>query len=776
MKNISTFLIFSAFVFSSAFFSQNAFAASTTSPSTPIATVDIQHAKIISQKDNVFDISFDLTNREGQQTGVKYGVQLISGNAIVDEKAYDESLTLQEHSSIPKEITYTAPKELNGTYNLFLVSNNKNGFPFSVAFTGKVTLNSTIKGFEVVTSSCYLKVEGEKSNKHYGLLQGVDISPDETLRLTCNTINHTNNALSLTPSFETRYRSTYGDIAPSTGGDASSISFVASKSENFSILLPKGTIPQLYDLKVALTSEQVNSNPIDLHYFIRGTSATIQNLSLDKDLYQRGDTAHLSLIWTKFGDQFLRTDVHAISPEKAVISLSAHLSNGNGMSCGETFNQVITKDPSRPVTDVPILVTGLCRNPQVSLALADSLGTVLDQKDFAFKSVQSSGSKPLNSRATLILVIVLIIIAIYMMKKKKGNSVHLGVLFFILTVLGGALPAHKVSATTYPAGATGDLLSTVTTDSSNYLPGTPITVSASMVSNATYSNLVNLKATTTGNSTLTLIPDQTIGGGDTILTVYDAFVNPGAPSTPGSYLVDFSTGVFENDIVILDTPPGGDPGYYAHCFIADTLVTLANGTKKNIQDIKIGDVLKGETSNNTVLAFHRPKLEGGALYSFNGGKHFVTAEHPFKTMDGWKSIDPKKTEKENIGIEVTELAVGDTLITSEGVVKLESVDASYEAKENTDLYNFILDGDHTYYADDYLVHNKQQCGGSLPACGETQPCVYDDIQNPAYGQPVLGGDTGVCALTCSGNPTTLPGTCTIGGGMYCSTNSLKKCN
>jgi len=148
--------------------------------------------------------------------------------------------------------------------------------------------------------------------------------------------------------------------------------------------------------------------------------------------------------------------------------------------------------------------------------------------------------------------------------------------------------------------------------------------------------------------------------------------------------------------------------YYPTCFIADTFVSMANGLTKKIQDVKIGDVLKGETTNNTVLGLHDPKLEGRKLYSFNGGRYFVTAEHPFKTTSGWKSIDPKKTAEENIGITVTALQVGDTLITENGKVVLKTIDSKND-KASTQLYNFKLDGDHTYYADGYLVHNKLAC-------------------------------------------------------------------
>ncbi|NVN97298.1 hypothetical protein HXX01_03665 [Candidatus Nomurabacteria bacterium] len=185
------------------------------------------------------------------------------------------------------------------------------------------------------------------------------------------------------------------------------------------------------------------------------------------------------------------------------------------------------------------------------------------------------------------------------------------------------------------------------------------------------------------------------------------------------------------------------------CFVADTKVILADGSTKNIQDVKIGDVLKGESTNNTVLGFHQPKLNG-KLYSFNGGRYFVTEEHPFKTTNGWKSINPKKTANENIGIKVTELKVGDTLITDTGHVLLKTV-KSKVGKDDTQLYNFKLDGDHTYYADGYLVHNKGFCNDGNPShvCGNGQVCYMHLCL--ACPQSCITGYTGEC----SGDATTI---------------------
>jgi hypothetical protein len=210
----------------------------------------------------------------------------------------------------------------------------------------------------------------------------------------------------------------------------------------------------------------------------------------------------------------------------------------------------------------------------------------------------------------------------------------------------------------------------------------------------------------------------------------------------------------------------GSSGYYAHCFIADTVVTMADGSTKPIQEVEIGDVLKGEKTNNTVLGFHQPTLGDQKLYGFNGETPFVTAEHPFMTTEGWKSIDPIQTSKEHIGIEVTELEIGDTLITEKGFVTIKTI-GSTTAPAKTQLYNFLLDGDHTYYADGYLVHNKELCGGIYPGCGSGGICIDQD------GAPTSG--TGSCALTCTPGQPVSTAQCDPGDVLACSSSGYKIC-
>jgi hypothetical protein len=133
---------------------------------------------------------------------------------------------------------------------------------------------------------------------------------------------------------------------------------------------------------------------------------------------------------------------------------------------------------------------------------------------------------------------------------------------------------------------------------------------------------------------------------------------------------------------------------------------MADGSSKSIQDIKVGDTLKAVDGNNTVLSLIRPTLGRQDIYSINSQKAFFTANHPFLTTDGWKSLDPATTKKEIPDLEVSLLEIGDILITEESKILVVSISAS-PSDASTQLYNFELDGDHTYFANGFAVHNKR---------------------------------------------------------------------
>ena len=154
------------------------------------------------------------------------------------------------------------------------------------------------------------------------------------------------------------------------------------------------------------------------------------------------------------------------------------------------------------------------------------------------------------------------------------------------------------------------------------------------------------------------------------------------------------------------------------CFIAGTKVTMSDGTLKNIENIVVGDKVKGHKEDNTVIKLDPTLLANRKLYSFNDNEHyFFTSEHPFMTEEGWKSIKPEKT-KERDGIELYnqlkgELKIGDKLVTEDGSIEITEIKSKEINNPDMPLYNFNVSNDNSYVADKYIVHNKGGGGGRV---------------------------------------------------------------
>ncbi|MFO1047675.1 MAG: Hint domain-containing protein [Geminicoccaceae bacterium] len=172
----------------------------------------------------------------------------------------------------------------------------------------------------------------------------------------------------------------------------------------------------------------------------------------------------------------------------------------------------------------------------------------------------------------------------------------------------------------------------------------------------------------------------------------------------------------------------------ASCFVAGTLVLMADGTQRPIEAIKVGDLVLGRRGrSNRVRGCERTRLGRRRLYGLNGGRPFVTAEHPFLTAEGWKALDPDATRRETDGLAVAPLQLGDRLCRGtarqagadpgrEALVYLQSVTVleavvGTTGASSTPLFNLLLDGDHSYVADGWIVHNKSADGAGSDGGG-----------------------------------------------------------
>ena len=138
--------------------------------------------------------------------------------------------------------------------------------------------------------------------------------------------------------------------------------------------------------------------------------------------------------------------------------------------------------------------------------------------------------------------------------------------------------------------------------------------------------------------------------------------------------------------------------YPGACFSAGTLITTENG-EVAIEDIKVDDMVKTYNEKTKEIEIARVDElfvheECGDGLIINGNIN-TTTNHPFYIDGKW--------------VEGKDLKLGDELLNLDGS---KQVITSMELNsESQTVYNFEVPGNHNYYAEGVLVHNKQKYGG-----------------------------------------------------------------
>ncbi len=145
----------------------------------------------------------------------------------------------------------------------------------------------------------------------------------------------------------------------------------------------------------------------------------------------------------------------------------------------------------------------------------------------------------------------------------------------------------------------------------------------------------------------------------------------------------------------------GQGSYYSqsgYCFAPDTLVQMADGTRKPSKDVRVGDIVLGQEENGarranivTKLFDHNYNENGLITYAMLDINHglIVRAEHPMFTTRGL--------------VDAGDLTLKDTLIGISGLVPVASIETGPDLPE---VYNLEVFPDHDYFAGGVLVHNK----------------------------------------------------------------------
>ncbi len=526
-----------------------------------VATVNIQNATITGQNGNTVNFTFDITNRVGVQTQIKYGVMLVKQSGatqeVLDTKVYDETVSLGENDHKHITASYIAPASASGTYMFVAEAKNSEGLMLGIDPIGKVTFTATSGAIEIDPASCYLTVEGDTSNTKYALVQGVDVLPFETLIAHCDAITSSFATLvTAMPTFTTYYRSVFGKVVASSIG--ATVSFAPGKATSQSLAIEKPTDPQAYDAVLIFTDAQGKqiSNGVTFHYVVHGESATIQNVVFDKDEYQAGNTANLSFFWSGPADTFPGS---RLGMTTSSLSVAATVADGNGNSCAAPYAGPLSQNKDQIA--LSFAVTSACVNPMADVTIKDQDGKFLAHGTFAAttKLVPQGSQRPFSAPmgilflAAAIFLIFIVAGAVFLVVKKRRAAQSVTTALFILFVVGGAaiLRAPAAKADTFfvlPAGTIdGGVYFVVNMNKSSYAPNETIVV-ADYFYYQTCGNsnvYLGLEGTINGQ-TQTLLYNTT--GNDYVS--YDYFT---ATSSPGTYNAAFH-GTVEDCTYQCDAP------------------------------------------------------------------------------------------------------------------------------------------------------------------------------------------------------------------------------
>jgi RHS repeat-associated protein len=175
-----------------------------------------------------------------------------------------------------------------------------------------------------------------------------------------------------------------------------------------------------------------------------------------------------------------------------------------------------------------------------------------------------------------------------------------------------------------------------------------------------------------------------------------------------------------------------DAAKECNSFTADTPVLMADGTKKPIQDVAVGDKVKatdpdtGQSAAEPVagLIRHSGDHAMADVALADGTTIHATAGHPF-----WDATI-------HAFINAGDLTVGDQVLTADGA--LLSVTGVYLHQQDLTAYNLSITDIHTYYAGDagVLVHNTgPECSLNLASDARTQHILYGDATGGGHLPP-----------------------------------------
>lgn len=150
------------------------------------------------------------------------------------------------------------------------------------------------------------------------------------------------------------------------------------------------------------------------------------------------------------------------------------------------------------------------------------------------------------------------------------------------------------------------------------------------------------------------------------------------------------------------------------CFQIGTKVTMADGSFKNIENVRIGDLVlsynenTGKLERRRVINTHNPIHNDLIRYTFSNGNSLIcTYDHPLYTSDlNLVSFKSNLTNSRyDLHRKVNDIQIGNSFLTKDGEpIQLKTIEIL--PKNLNQTYMITVDRNHNFFANGILSHNK----------------------------------------------------------------------
>ena len=150
----------------------------------------------------------------------------------------------------------------------------------------------------------------------------------------------------------------------------------------------------------------------------------------------------------------------------------------------------------------------------------------------------------------------------------------------------------------------------------------------------------------------------------------------------------------------------------APCFVAGTKISLFGGGYKNVEDVKVDDIVlsynfeEGLVQPQKVKGIGSKEVQATVIYTFEDDTQLrCTLDHPLYSQQyGWVSKSPEYTLGK-YGLTTKETEVGFKIQKQSGLeVEVKSIEI---IDEPTVVYNVnTVENNHNFFANEFLVHNR----------------------------------------------------------------------